>query len=1748
VTTFRQLLEYFEQSAKTQAAKGKRFEDFCEAFLQVDKLWADRFDAVWTWQDWPDRPVGLPDTGVDLVARERGTGNMVAIQCKFYSPSAVLGWEHISTFVAMLSQAVFASGMIISTAGAESANLHKNIAATAKHVVWWRVEDFEESLVDWNQFRPETPTQLTLAEVKSPRPYQEKAIADVVSGFAHTGDRGQLLMACGTGKTFTSLRIAEQLVGAGGVALFLVPSINLLSQSVIAWANDATIPLSTFAVCSDRHAGQRKDDDMSPNDLQVPASTDVDGLMVDFRARATPSRMAVVFCTYQSIDVIVDAQRAGLPRFDLVVCDEAHRTTGSVAPTAEQSAFTKVHDESLIKADKRLYMTATPRIYGDQTKAKAKQHEIVLSSMDDPNKFGAVFHDLPFGRAVADGLLTDYKVLVIAVNQDAVSSAFQRQFADASGGELPLNDVARMIGCWHGLSKRGPQFRDAGDEEPMRRAVAFSSTIAQSKRFTEVFPNAIAAALEERRDRNAVRVEARHVDGRTNVKVRQESIAWLEEPPGQRVCRVLSNAKCLTEGVDVPALDAVMFLNPRKSVVDVVQAVGRVMRKLEGKEFGYVILPIGVPGDMSPEEALRDSERYAVVWEVLQALRSHDERLRAEINKIDINKTSSKISVIGIGLAGGDTSDDPGFTTTADRNVGQMALDLPDLAEWRDALYARIVEKVGDRQYMEHWAKDIADIAAAQEARIRALLEHPDQHPAAIARFDQFHSALRDNLNDAVSESDAISMLSQHLITRPVFEALFGGDAFTRQNPVSQVMQSMIDTLDDTHIAAETQTLDRFYDHIRMLLGGITSADGRQRVIAELYEKFFKKVVPKTAASLGIVYTPVEVVDFINRSVNDLLGRHFGASLSDAGVHVLDPFTGTGTFVARLIQSGLIAPFALQRKYAQELHANEIMLLAYYIAAINIENAYRGAVAQTTAVEPDSYEPFNGIVLADTFQMTEDGDTLDTAFFPRNNERADHQKHLDIRVIVGNPPYSGAQDSQNDDNANLAYPTLDRTIERTYAARSTATLKNSLYNSYLRAFRWASNRITGSAAGGIVAFVSNNGFLDDKSADGIRFTLTDEFHHIYIFNLRGNQRTSGERSRREGGKIFGSGSRNGIAITLLVKQQGPIPPGGAQIHYYAVADYLDRASKLALVDGATVEDLPWVRIRPNEHADWARQRDPRYAALIPLTEIFHLSSNGLKTNRDPWVYNSSRPALVATASRMIEFYNDQLDQFTVRHPHTSGTLEQRSELVKRSVDKNPRSFSWDRSDYRRIANGTRYFLDDSMVHVGLYRPFFRSNVVMHRTLNNEPYQLPRMWPTPDTSNPAIGLVGAGNEVPFSVVASELTIDQCAVGASSGVRVFSRWRYEPRANDGGALFNDDSGGRSSNITGEALERFRSVGGPDTTADDVFYYVYGVLHSRDFRNIFEANLKKEAPRVPIVANREDFGRFIDAGRELFYLHANFDAVDPYELTEEWSDDVDPKHPDFDPQRLLVGTSKMSYPQIVDDDPHSDTFGKKIPDRSRLKYNDFLTLSGIPDRAQDYEIGTRSGIDWIIDRWHVTTNSPSGIVNDVNQWGLERGNPRYIIDLIKQVVTVALRTADIIDALPTLDFDDADSAPDLDSDAPSFDAARKSLRGLAELRPGWLDGDGVAVPTERVEAAGKILDALESAGLPPPLAVSATAEGAVRLEWHGDSGIASIDCEDEGEVDVVASGRGRSSVARTYESVELVLDDLAAVGALL
>ncbi|WNB86449.1 type ISP restriction/modification enzyme [Cellulomonas sp. ATA003] len=811
----------------------------------------------------------------------------------------------------------------------------------------------------------------------------------------------------------------------------------------------------------------------------------------------------------------------------------------------------------------------------------------------------------------------------------------------------------------------------------------------------------------------------------------------------------------------MPALDAVMFLSPRKSVVDVVQSVGRVMRLSPGKQYGYIILPIGIPAGMTPEDALRDNSRYAVVWEVLQALRAHDERFNAMVNKIDLNQgRDDRVQIIGVG----GEADDGDLGSSADKGT-QGTLNLQWLDEWRDAIYAKIVTKVGDRRYWEDWAKSVADIARAHRTRIEALLDNPEL--PVHDQFDAFHAGLRGNLNDSISRSDAIDMLAQHLITRPVFDALFEGYSFTEHNPVSQAMQAMLDTLEPYNLKAENETLGRFYESVRLRAAGIDNAAGKQKIIAELYEKFFKIAFPRAAKALGIVYTPVEVVDFILHSVENLLGEHFGASLTDRGVHVLDPFTGTGTFIVRLLQSGLIRPDDLLRKYGDELHANEILLLAYYIAAINIEAALHDLVSEHGS--PEGYVPFDGIVLTDTFQMSERDDTMDAKIFPANNARLSEQKTLDVRVVVGNPPYSVGQAAQNDNNANVKYATLDEHISRTYVARMSRKGKHKLFDSYVRAIRWASNRI-GDA--GVIGFVTNGGFLEAGSADGMRKTLVEEFDWIYVLNLRGNMKKTDWQA--EGGQVFGAGSQTTVAVVFLVKTGASEEPG--TVKYAAVADHLSRSDKMAFLAGKSIADIEWSTIEPHQSGDWLEQRTAQFGEFSPLAlvrgeqgaSVLGSHTLGLPTNRDAWAYNSSRAQLETNIQRTIAVFNGHVD--AVQEAVAQGARDRKA-VVEAIIDRDPTKMSWDATLESDLIRGRRASFDRSHIRKAMYRPFYKQHVYFDSQFNASTLQLPSMFPASDVPNWGFYVVGKGSGVAFSALATDCIPDLHLTGAGSGAGTF-----------------------------------------------------------------------------------------------------------------------------------------------------------------------------------------------------------------------------------------------------------------------------------------------------------------------------------------------------------------------------------------
>jgi predicted helicase len=1292
----------------------------------------------------------------------------------------------------------------------------------------------------------------------------------------------------------------------------------------------------------------------------------------------------------------------------------------------------KVHNQDFIQAKKRLYMTATPKLYSDETKVQAQENDAFLCSMDDVNIYGKEFHRLNFGEAVSTGLLTDYKVMVLAVDEKFVSATFQQQLADANN-ELNLDDAVKIIGCWNGLAKRliqDAQGEEIEDNNPMKRAVAFSRTIKDSQKIVDLFADIVNDYQQlNPDDETFLQCNLDHVDGKQNALERNSKLEWLKADTSAQgsICRILSNARCLSEGVDVPALDAVMFLTPRNSVVDVVQSVGRVMRKAEGKKYGYIILPVGIPADIPPEIALKDNQKYKVIWQVLQALRSHDDRFNDTVNKIELNKRRPpQIAVIGVG---GKTENN-GSSQSAKKGSSykQLELNFP-IEEWRNAIYAKIVTKCGDRQYWEKWAKNVADIADTHISRIKALLENSESEAKKV--FDEFITGLHQNINPNVTEDEAIEMLSQHLITKPIFDALFEGYEFTKYNPVSQTMQRMLDVLEGQSLQKEVKTLEKFYESVRKKASGIDNAEGKQRIIIELYDKFFRAAFPRLVERLGIVYTPVEVVDFIIKSADFALKQEFGVGLTDEGVHILDPFTGTGTFMVRLLQSGLIKPEDLQRKFTSELHANEIVLLAYYIAAINIEESYHflaqypptplvkgglnfnpineggldfNPINEGGASFPPlirggkgGYQPFNGIVLTDTFQMFENAGYLLESIFPENNQRVINQKQRNITVIIGNPPYSAGQTSENDGNKNLKYENLDQKIANSYAKYSTATLKNSLYDSYIRGFRWASDRIKDQ---GIVCFVSNGSFIDNNAMDGFRKCLVDEFTSIYCFNLRGNARTSGEQRRQEKGNVFGEGTRTTIAIIFLIKNSSKKSEN--KVFYHDIGDYLSQKEKLDIIKNfGDISTMKWQEITPNENYDWINQRNDDFESFISLGDkkdattktIFDVYSMGVKTNRDNWVYNFSHQLVIDNMTRMIDFYNQQVEEFKNHlKGQTLTNAEQRKKQVENFIDTDPKKISWTRELKEDCGKLKIHLFNEDEVTKGMYRPFCKQAYYFNRYLNNCVYQMPKIFPNQNLENLAICVTGIGASKDFSALITDVIPN---LHFHDTCQCFPLYTYEKQS-ELGSLFataTTEQYTKKENIPDSILKEYQQKYQDKTiTKSDIFYYIYGVLHSPEYKQRFASDLKKMLPRIPFTA---DFWTFSQAGRELGYYHLNYETIEPYEL-EEFKKDLYLDDKDYQVEKMVFGKNKNGI------------------DKTIIIYNSKLTLSQIPLEAYEYIVNGKSALEWIMERYKVTKDKDSGIINDPNHWS---ENPRYIVDLVKRIVRVSLETVRIVKSLPAL-----------------------------------------------------------------------------------------------------------------------------------
>lgn len=1625
---FDAILEELKNRGNNKSEQGTIFEDFCKMILEKSPFFADDVNEVWTWKEFPGN-AGMHDTGVDLVVLDK-QGTYWAVQCKFYNRDSKVSKASIDSFISASNRPFIIDGktynysqrLVFSTTDDISENASGLFTTIGPDII-------RDCGINWGNFSFDDIEKISIFSKKTPKEHQKEAIEDVMKGF-ETNDRGRLVMACGTGKTFTSLEIVESLYKKFSAdtkndfksfnVLYLVPSIALLSQTIVEWKTQQTFGahVRTFGVCSDQTAGQtkrnRKDADEILVKMPIPATTDIQRIQKEYTSKRCG--VNIFFSTYQSIDVISNLAKACNITFDIAVCDEAHRTIGSYKASGEDlSNFVKIHKDSFVPCKKRLYMTATQKIYSTSAKQDAKDGGYEVYSMDDESIYGPLFHYLSFGEAVSKGLLTDYRLVVLTIRKKDVVKLKLPQTAFAN-----LDDASRIVGSLSALSKIPSDLNPNEfklDPKPMKRAVAFCSTIAQAK--------SIAESYNHLKDNNCLGKDfmkgqgfvipmAKLITGQDNTKEKNKMLDWLRGIGNNTIedgtCHILTNARCLSEGVDVPSLDSVIFMAKKRSQVDIIQAVGRVMRKFgSGNEkiYGYIIIPVVINDEKLTDATLSNNEDYKVVWQVVQALRSHDERLDTQINKIGVTgkmpdciccidtfippvaKSRAIVGSLKAEAREGFDSDDPSI---ADRMAQDFKVSLPSEDELRsnEQLFsARLVKNCGNRLYWEDWSKNIGDVTNNIALKIEQQISTDTKVQNAFNKFTKNFKAL---LNPGISDKDCVNMLSEHIVTLPVLKAIFNENSMIDLNPVTQIMESMVKKLKG--LESEIKALEPFYDSVRKTVAGVTSKEGRQEIIRKLFEKFFKYALPSSAEKFGIVYTPIEIVDFIINSVSNVLKNEFSESIANKGVKILDPFTGTGTFIVRVLdklKSLGISDEDFTYKYNHDIWANEIMLLAYYISLINIEDTY--------GKNAGNFKPFNHDVLTDTFELEEKKSKnyqpvlFEEDDFKIANEKANEEQAQDIRIIIGNPPYSVGQKNAMDNNSNTSYPNLDERISSTYGSNINSGLIKGLYDSYVRAFRWASDRVGDN---GVISFVSNGSYVDNLSFSGFRRELLKEFNHVYVFNLRGNQRTQGELSRKEGGKVFGSGSRNTICIITLIKHKGK--PFDGFVHYKDIGDYLSREEKLKILkESESISNLEWENIYPDKRNDWINQTNEEFEKLLPLVKSeknntsFSLYdgnvSIGVMAARDDWVIGFNSKIILDSMKTFVETFNNEQNRIlTLLKQSKIISSKEKLDFAKRNVTFDKTKIKWSEDLIKRLLRGHSIKFDDNIRDI-MYRPFVKKKLYFDPIVLDRIGKWLNITPTKNDRN---------LNITFSVPPLKKTFSALAINIISDIHCMEQAQSIPvewiNDNTQGSLFEFAGFGQNEDtLNDKAISLFKErYGDKSITSSSVFSYIYAVLNSKSYREKYSNNLGKEMPRIPFL---KDFEKWSEIGKKLIDLHLNYEKAPAYQEVK-----IEYKKKDMTKDDYRVTKIKFLSKDRKD----------------TIIFNDNITISNIPLEAYDYVVNGRSPLEWVMDQYQYTADKESGIIDDPNLYDEEKGG-KYVFDLILSLITVSLETQKLIKELP-------------------------------------------------------------------------------------------------------------------------------------
>ncbi|GAA9461626.1 DEAD/DEAH box helicase family protein [Helicobacter pylori] len=1245
-------------------------------------------------------------------------------------------------------------------------------------------------------------------------------------------------------------------------------------------------------------------------------------------------------------------------------------------------------------------MTATPKVYSESSKAKAKESDNVIYSMDDEGIFGEEIYTLNFEKAIALDLLTDYKVMILAVrkeNLSGVTNSVNQKISrlEAQGTKLDkklINNefVCKIVGTHKGLAKQDVialddenkednDLKNQEDTKPSQRAISFCRSIKTSKNIKDSFETIMECYDEELKKKISknLTISIDHIDGTMNCKVRLEKLEQLNEFK-HNTCKVLSNARCLSEGVDVPALDSIVFFDGKSAMVDIIQAVGRVMRKSKGKKRGYIILPIALEeSEINNLNEAVNNTNFKNIWKVLKALRSHDPSL------VDEATFKEKIKIFG---SDDEKHQDDEYSRdekpqkdktepSGDPKQAQKTLfDAIFLQNLADAVYNVMPTKLGDRNYWENFTKKTGNIARTLNNRLKIIF---DKNPEF---FHGFLTSLKENIHQNIKEDEALDMITSHIITKPIFDAIFGDNI---KNPIAKALNKMVEKLSTLGLEGETKDLKNFYESVKTEAVHAKSQKSQQELIKNLYNTFFKVAFRKQSEKLGIVYTPIEVVDFILRATNGILKKHFNTDFNDKNITIFDPFTGTGSFISRLLskENNLISDEALKEKFDNHLFAFDIVLLAYYIALINITQAAQN--------RDSSLKNFKNIALTDSLDIYEE--KTNKGAFPffedlkENKEIKSTMEKQNIRVIIGNPPYSAGAKSQNDNNQNLSHPKLEKRVTEKYGKNSTAKVGKTTRDTLIQSICMASDVVKDK---GVVGFVVNGGFIDSKSGDGFRKCVAKEFAHLYVLSLRGNTRTSGEQQKKEGVGIFDSGSRATIAIIFFVKDASV--KNGA-ISYYDIGDYLKREEKLnRLASFENLESVPFKEITPNEKGDWINQREDAFEKLIPLKRdkklqnpsVFDINSMGVITGRDPWVYNFSKDALSQNVQKCIDTYNADLKRFNEVFREA---FKQRTKGVKSGdlyKQLNDNEITTDKTKIAWVQNLKmqlikRKKLDDfsqEKISVSLYRPFNKRYFYYERELSCSFCLMKKIFPDKDAQNVVINTTIRN----FSALVSDAIPDTHFIGDANTYPLY---------------YYDDLGNRHCAISGYALNLFRRHYKDNTiTEEEIFYYIYAILHHKGYLEKYKNSLAKEAPRIALS---EDFKELSILGKELAQLHLNYEKGEMHASIQ---------------RATLMNAEEKGYYDV------EKMIKEMKKGECRIIYNKNITITKIPKKAFEYVVNGKSAIDWVIKRYQKTTDTDSLIENNPNDYA----GGKYVFELLCRVITLSVKSVDLIEKISEKRFE--------------------------------------------------------------------------------------------------------------------------------